>query len=45
MKITGRLSEFLESLDGAQSMEELGARTLTVIGHFQLSEANAFTRA
>ena len=36
MKITGRLSEFLESLDGAQSMEELGARTLTVIGHFQL---------
>jgi LuxR family transcriptional regulator, activator of conjugal transfer of Ti plasmids len=37
MKSTGRLSEFLEFLDRAQSMEELGAGTLTVIGHFRLS--------
>jgi LuxR family transcriptional activator of conjugal transfer of Ti plasmids len=37
MNITSRLSEFLEFLDKAQSMEELGARTLTVIGHFRLS--------
>jgi hypothetical protein len=36
MKITGRLSEFLEFLDRAQSMEELGAGTLTVIGHYGL---------
>lgn len=37
MNSNGRLSEFLEILDGAQSMDALAAQTLTVIGHFQLS--------
>jgi LuxR family transcriptional regulator, quorum-sensing system regulator BjaR1 len=37
MKIAGRLSEFLEFLDRAHSMEELSAGTLTVIGQFRLS--------
>src|ERR1700680_4108042 len=39
MKIPGRLSEFLAFLDGIHSMEELGAGTLTVIGHFRISVA------
>jgi DNA-binding CsgD family transcriptional regulator len=37
MNNNGRLSEFLEFLDRAQSMEELSAATLTVIGHFRLT--------
>lgn len=37
MNITDRLSEFLEFLDRAHSMEGLSADTLTVIGHYRLS--------
>src|SRR3977135_3145357 len=37
MKITGRLSEFLEFLDRARTMKELGAGTLTVIERYRLS--------
>jgi DNA-binding CsgD family transcriptional regulator len=37
MKTAERLSDFLEFLDRTHSMEELGAGTLSVIGHYRLS--------
>jgi len=37
MNRTSRLSEFLELLDSARTMDDLAAKTLTVIEHFKLS--------